>query len=142
MESALRSLQGGKAPGPDGLASEFYKAFMDLLSKPYLSMLNDSFGTGVLPPSLWEANIFLILKSKPPENCGSYRPISLINADLKILSKILTTRLENILPLLIGPDQTGFIKGRNSCNNLRHLLNVIQLFQWRAGDGFVVSIDA
>uniref|UniRef100_A0A3Q3G8L9 Reverse transcriptase domain-containing protein n=1 Tax=Kryptolebias marmoratus TaxID=37003 RepID=A0A3Q3G8L9_KRYMA len=143
VERAIRSLQGGKAPGPDGLTSEFYKTFMDLLSKPYLSMLNDSLDTGVLPPSLREANISLILKkSKPPENCGSYRPISLLNVDLKILSKILAKRLENILPLVIGMDQTGFIKGRNSCNNLRRLLNVIQLCQRRAMDGLVVSLDA
>uniref|UniRef100_A0A3Q0RWB8 Reverse transcriptase domain-containing protein n=1 Tax=Amphilophus citrinellus TaxID=61819 RepID=A0A3Q0RWB8_AMPCI len=92
-------------------------------------MLNNSFGTGALPPSFREANISLILKkSKPPENCRSYRPISLLNVDLKILSKILATRLENILPLLIKADQTGFIKGRNSCNNFRRLLNVVQLY--------------
>lgn len=124
----------------DGLASEFYKEFMDQLSKPYLSMLNDLFGTGALLP-LREANISLILKkSKPPENCGSHRPISLLNVDMKILSKILETRLEDILPFLIKVDQTGFIKGRNSCNNLR-LLNVIHLCPWWTMDGLVVFLD-
>lgn len=116
---------------------------MDLLSKPYLDMLNDSFESGALPPSLREANKTLILKkSKPPESCGSYRPISLLNADLKILSKILAVRLESILPHVINTDQTGFIKGRNSCNNIRRLLNVIQLCQQRATDGLVVPLDA
>uniref|UniRef100_A0A3P9N8A8 Reverse transcriptase domain-containing protein n=1 Tax=Poecilia reticulata TaxID=8081 RepID=A0A3P9N8A8_POERE len=94
VKRAIRSLQGGKAPGPDGLTSEFYKIFMDLLSKSYLSMLNDSFGTSVLPTSLREGNIYLILKkSKPPENCGSYRPISSLNVDFLILNKSLTYSL-------------------------------------------------
>ncbi len=73
---------------------------------------------------------------------SSYRPISLLNADLKLLSKILATRLESLLPLLIKDDQTGFIKGRNSCNNMRRLLNTIQVFQQRSLNGLVLSLDA
>lgn len=143
VHKAIRSLQNGRAPGPDGFVSEFYKEFLDLFSKPFLNMLSDSFGTGVLPPSLREANMSLILKnSKPPENCGSYRPISLLNVDLKILSKILAARLEAVLPLVINADQTGFIKGRNSCNNVRRLLNIIELCQQRDACGLVVSLDA
>uniref|UniRef100_A0A672ZMY2 Reverse transcriptase domain-containing protein n=1 Tax=Sphaeramia orbicularis TaxID=375764 RepID=A0A672ZMY2_9TELE len=137
---AIRSLQNGKAPG---FTSEFYKEFRDLLSKPYLDMLNDSLGTGVLPLSRREANISLILKkTKPPEDCGSYRPISLLNVDLKILSKILTTHLEGILPYVINTDQTGFIKGHDSCNNLKRLLNIIQFCQQHAVNGLEVSLDA
>lgn len=51
-------------------------------------------------------------------------------------------RLEGLLPLLISQDQTGFIKGRNLYNNMRRLLNVIQIFQQRSMCGLVVSLDA
>lgn len=92
-------------------------------------MLNDSFERGILPVSLREASISLILqKRKDPEDCTSYRPISLLNVDLKNLSKILAIPLEKLLPLLINEDQTGFIKGHNSCNNMRRLLKTIQVF--------------
>uniref|UniRef100_A0A8P4GNG7 Uncharacterized protein n=1 Tax=Dicentrarchus labrax TaxID=13489 RepID=A0A8P4GNG7_DICLA len=37
---------------------------------------------------------------------------SLINADLKILSKVLASRLEVVTGKIVNPDQTGFIKGR------------------------------
>lgn len=104
-------------------------------------MLNHSFDTGLLPPSLREANISLILKKgKCPENCTSYRPISLLNLDLKVLSKVLATRLENLVPCITKEDQTGFIKGHSSCNNIRRLLNVIQICKQRAADGLVVSL--
>ena len=122
--SAIKGLQSGKAPGPDGLSSEFYKEFHDLLIDPLLNMFNDSFKRGILPRSLREAHISLILKKdKIPEDCASYRPISLLNTDLKLLSKTLATRLEGLLPILIIDDQTGFIKGRKSYNNVRRLLN-------------------
>lgn len=141
--SAIKTLKNGKAPGPDGFGSEFYKEFSDLLVDPLLDMFNHSFLHNTLPPTLREANISLILKKgKCAESCSSYRPIALLNVDRKILSKILATRLEALLPRIIKEDQTGFIKGRNSYNNVRRLLNVIQAFQQRDIDGLVLSLDA
>ena len=59
--------------------------------------------------------ISVILKEgKDPQSCDSYRPISLLNCDYKIITKLLSKRLEIILPKLINLDQTGFIKGRYS----------------------------
>ena len=110
---------------------------------PFLEMLNDSFNKGSLPRSLTEANISLILKKgKPADECPSYRPISLLNVDFKILSKTLVRRLEKVLPSIINTDQTGFIIGRNSCNNMRRLLNVIQLSRQQNLPSMVISLDA
>ena len=55
---------------------------------------------------------------------------------------LVATRLEGILPKIIKEDQTGFIKGRNSCNNVRRLRNIIQVFQQTEVDGLVLSLDA
>ena len=62
--------------------------------------------------------------------------------DRKILSKILATRLEDLLPNIIKEDQTGFIKGRNSRKKVRRLLNIIQAFQQIDIEGLVLSLDA
>lgn len=48
---------------------------------------------------------------KGPSDCSSYRPISLINVDLKIYSREFACGLESVLQDLIHLDQTGFIKG-------------------------------
>lgn len=75
-------------------------------------------------------------------DCASYRPISLLNCDVKILAKVLASRLEEVLPTIISPDQTGFIKNRQSFFfNIRLLLNVVYS-QHQAIPDCVVSLDA
>lgn len=87
---------------------------------------SESLSHGQLPHTLNEALISLILKKdKDPLDPGSYRPISLINVDCKVLTKVLAMRLENILPGIIHEDQVGFVKGRSSSDNLRRLLHLM-----------------
>lgn len=55
-------------------------------------MILHSFEKGVLPPSMMEANISLVhKKSKPADECSSYRPISVLNIDSKLLAKVLAS---------------------------------------------------
>lgn len=102
------------------------KKFADQLSPILLSVYEELLLVGSLPLTTRQAVISLILKKdKDALNCGSYRPISLLNVDGKILSKILACRLETILPSIVATDQTGFIKGRHSFFNIRRLLNIL-----------------
>ena len=124
--AAITSMQSGKSPGPDGLPSDFLKKFSAELSPFLCSVFSDSFDSGKLPPSFYQACISLLLKKdKDPLDCASYRPIPLLNTDVKILAKILAHRLDDVLPSIISPDQTGFIKGRQSFYNIRRLMNIL-----------------
>lgn len=90
LSTAIKTLQNGKSPGPDGFPSEFFKKFSPQLIPHMLNMYNESFGSGTLPQTLREAFISIILKkNKDPSYCESYRPISLLNVDVKILAKVL-----------------------------------------------------
>jgi hypothetical protein len=42
----------------------------------------------------------------------NYRPISLLNVDLKLISHVLAQRLKKVLPKIINIDQTGYVKNR------------------------------
>jgi len=75
---AIKLLQNGKSPGPDGFTTEFYKAFSTSLAPALQNMFNEALSKGCLPPTLSLASITLIAKKdKDPLLCGSYRPISL-----------------------------------------------------------------
>ncbi len=97
----------------------------------------------ITPQTLTEAFITRILKpGKDPSMCSSYRPISLLNVDVKILAKILAFRIDSLIPEIISPDQTGFVKGRYSYTNLRRLLGVLYSPAFRETPEVVVSLDA
>lgn len=139
---AINSLKNNKTPGPDGFSSDFYKKFAPELSPLLQAMFNESLSSGQLPPTLRQAAITLIpKKGKDPLYCSSYRPISLLNVDYKILSKILAVRLEKLMPQIISTDQTGFILNRHSSSNLRRLLNIVYSSPACVPE-MVISLDA
>ena len=76
---------------------------------------------GKLCPSQRQGTIRLILKGKelPRENVTNWRPISLTNADYKIISKALALRIKKILPHIIHNNQAGFATGRNISTTIR-----------------------
>jgi Reverse transcriptase (RNA-dependent DNA polymerase) len=58
------------------------------------------------------ASICLIPKKSDANIITQYRPISLINCSIKIITKLLTERLSPLMHSLIAPTQTIYIKGR------------------------------
>lgn len=143
IKTAINSLQSGKSPGPDGYPVEFFKIMNDKISPYLLKAINTSFHASKLPNYMNIANITVIhKKEKDPEECSSYRPISLLNVDLKVLAKILAKRLEHVIPDIIDPDQTGFIKGRHSYCNTRRLFNIICHLNRNLTPGILVAMDA
>ncbi len=143
IEDSIKAMQSGKAPGPDGFPVEFYKNNSSQLSPLLFNMFNHSFDQSKLPSSLTQAHITVLLKpDKDALDCNSYRPISLLNVDFKILSKVLASRIEYIIPDIISQDQTGFIKGRHSFINIRTLLNVVHSPASESNPEVVISLDA
>ena len=50
-------------------------------------------------------------KDKDERYIQNWRPLSLLNTDVKILSKALAQRLKKTLPLLISANQSAFVDG-------------------------------
>lgn len=107
-----------------------------------LEAYNESYEKGILPSSLRLATISLLLKpGKPPTDMGSYRPISLMSCDTKILCKALARRIETHIPNLISNDQNGFVTGDQAIHNTHRLLNILYEKQFAMDHAFL-SLDA
>lgn len=61
---------------------------------------------GVLPAGMNSSFITLVPKVRNPTIFADFRPISLINCSLKVLSKLLASRLAVVLDKLISKHQT------------------------------------
>lgn len=87
--------------------------------------------------------ISVILKEgKDKLLCTNYRPVSLLNNDYKLFTSILTGRIEQILPILIHIDQTGFAKQRQTQDNVRKTLHVMRHVSQHKLEALILSLDA
>lgn len=145
MKSSVLSQQCRVVRPPDQtvIQSNSIKKIASKLAPLLLEMFNHSLDQGTLPQTLTEANIILLLKhGKNPTDCTSYKPISLLNGDVKILAKLLAMRLDMAMMDIISSDQTGFMRGRHSFSNIRRLIGVVHAPALGETPEVVVSLDA
>ncbi len=84
---SVKSLQSGKSPSLDGLGIEFYKKFANQITPLLHRLYSHSVASKKLLPTLYEANVVLLLKQDRDETDPSpYWPFAMLNSDFKILS--------------------------------------------------------
>uniref|UniRef100_A0A670J9A9 Reverse transcriptase domain-containing protein n=1 Tax=Podarcis muralis TaxID=64176 RepID=A0A670J9A9_PODMU len=144
VEEGIRELKRGKAPGPDGFTSSYYKEMKDKLITPLTEVMNGILKERDIPKTWQEAFITIIPKQESDlTQVRNYRPISLLNTDYKIFAGILAKRLKKILIKIIHKDQTGFLPGRHIRNNTRNIVNIIEYLSERCDKpASLIFVDA
>ncbi|KAM9324469.1 serine/threonine-protein kinase WNK2 [Gastrophryne carolinensis] len=100
---AIKNTKPGRAPGPDGFGLDYYKEFAGVLGPHFITSFGSLKDGNPPPRDTLKANITVIPKpGKDPAQCGSYRPISLLNCDIKLFNKIIADRPETSLPILLA----------------------------------------
>ena len=139
---SLQLFESNKSPGNDGLTVEFYRGFWNILGNLTVDSLNYSYDYGELSNSQKEAIITLIeKKDKDKQDLSNWRPISLINVDVKIGSKAIAKRLEKVLPNIIHYNQCAYVKGRTIFDAVRTIEDVMEFSQRYNLEGRMICID-
>ena len=109
IETVIKNLPTNKSRGPDVFTGEFYQTFREELTPILLKIFQNITEGGTLPNSCYEATITLIPKpDKDITKKENYRPISLMNINVKILNKILANRSNSTLKGSYSIIQCGF----------------------------------
>ena len=105
IETAISQMAKGKVPGPDGLSVEFYTQCWPIVKNDFVNLLNQMYFTQTIDNRTKSGFITLIYKKGPKTKISNYRPISLLNYDLKIFTKCLTNRLKPLMTNLSHENQ-------------------------------------
>uniref|UniRef100_A0A3B4ALQ4 Reverse transcriptase domain-containing protein n=1 Tax=Periophthalmus magnuspinnatus TaxID=409849 RepID=A0A3B4ALQ4_9GOBI len=118
VREAIKGLNNNKSPGQDGLTSEFYKTFAHRIA-PILQSLYTQMQSENRFSTLFCTSVITLLHKKDSKlDLENYRPISLLNTDYKILTKILANRLRLVIASVISPTQSYSVPHRDIANNI------------------------
>ncbi|XP_074328439.1 uncharacterized protein LOC141700297 [Apium graveolens] len=115
--NTLKKMKKNKAPGPDGLNVEFFLATWHITGPCFCDVVHAFFETSAMHHVHNSTLIALIPKTLTPTQMN-FRPISLCMVFYKCISKIIASRLKNVLPSLIDSSQSAFIPARSISDNL------------------------
>ena len=80
-------------------------------------------------------------KDKDHRFLKSWRPVSLLNTDYKILTKALANKLQKVIPKIVSTDQVGYIRSRYIGENIRIIADLIKSSQVKKIQGLIALID-
>ena len=139
----LKCLDISKASGPDGISPKLLKEAASIIHKPLTILFNMSL-TQKQFPSIWkEANVTPLYKKGEENSCSNYRPISLLSCTGKVFEKVVFKHVFNFFRdnLVISPNQSGFIPGDSTVNQLVSLYHELSLAVDQQKEVRVVFLD-
>lgn len=140
LEEALMSAPDGKSPGPDGVTVEFYKKFWYLIKDRYLAYINAAKILGFHDYRNTSTTTLIFKHKGEVYELGNYRPIALINVDIKILTKALSNRLRPIMHKIIHHSQTAVDK-RKIDYTVHLLRDLVDLINKDDSEGAFIFLD-
>jgi hypothetical protein len=100
------------------------------------------FHAGIAPlDGVNRAFIALLPKKVDVLTADGFRPISLKNCVMKLITRILTTRLQAFIVRLVAFEQSGFIKGRSITNNFLYAVDLAQSCHVRRTPAVVLMLE-
>jgi len=118
LKEAIADLTSGHAPGDDGIPTDFFKSCSAEVEQDLLEAVREAIKKGALSRLHNRGIITLIPKGGDGTLIKNFRPITLLSSFYKIVAKILARRLQIILPDIIRPNQTGYVRGRSIIDNI------------------------
>ena len=113
LYDSMISMKNNKSPGNDGLTKEFYETFWNDIKDVFIKSMKRAMDIKELSISQRQAVIKLIeKKDRDKRLLKNWRPISLLNVDLRVVSKAFAARLKTVLSSLFSTQHTAYVAKR------------------------------
>ena len=109
----VRSMNGGKSPGPDGFPLSSFHACWHVLKNDLMAVFAELYAIGSLERRLNATFLTRIPKKANATEVRDFRPISLLGSVYEIVAKVLANILSMVLGNIVSSPQNAFVKGRN-----------------------------
>lgn len=141
IKEALLSINPGKSPGPDGFNGFYIRNLWDTLKDDIIDFHKVFHENSSLPKGINSSFLALIPKLSNPRTVQDFLPISLINCTLKILLKLLATRLKPMLNILVSEVQFAFVQGRHITDCIFIVNEMTHSMQQNLTQGAIFKVD-
>ena len=151
VSKALKEAAVRKASCLDGLPSELWKACAtrydqdtraEKLGFDITSLFNDIERNGVQEGMGFSKGwICPIYKKNNARDIGNYRPITLLNADYKVMTRAIANRLAVVVEDVFHKDQAGFVPGHHIHEHTKLSKLMIDYANAEEVNGIIVALD-
>jgi len=141
LAAAVSGAAASKSPGLDGLSYELYKAVLPLVGPSLLAAFNHMLARGELGPSLCAGVVRLLPKVAGVPTAAQLRPITLLNTDYKLLTKMFVARLLPVLPDVLQATQLCSVRGRSIFDGAAAVVSAATYLHHKKRPGYLISLD-
>ena len=130
-----------KAPGYDGIRHDFFQLAWEITKVDLLDVMNQMFIDGSLLDTQKHGIIVCLPKTNRPVHPEEYRPLTLLNADYKLLSRLIANRLRPWMNELLHPSQHCGIRDNNILGAISALRETIANVELTNEPTCLLSLD-
>lgn len=140
----MENLPTGKQAGPNRVPNIVYKTLSKHFAPAFCKVLHEIDDHDKVPKHFLEGDVIVLYKKKDRKDPRNYRPITLLNSDYKIFTRILAQRLKKVVHEFVSETQKGFTPHTFIAEN-SIILKTIEAYlnddNYEDRQGIILSLD-